>query len=189
MEENIFEIPKKNVKKEIISWIRTLAIAGIASALVLIFVAQFVNISGRSMEPTYHNGDRVLIYKLNKNYEFGDIIVADKILDEPIIKRVIATEGQTVDFDSETKEVVVDGKTIPGETFGIENHQTITEDLTGTMLTFPQTVPKDCVFVLGDNRMHSSDSRFTKIGMIPKDKILGKVILNIFPFEKFGPVK
>lgn len=189
MEENIFEMPKKNVRKEILSWIRTIGTTIIISAIVLIFVAQFVDINGRSMEPTYCDGDRVLIYKLDKNYEQGDIIVADEILDDPIIKRVIATEGQVVDFDATTHEVTVDGNVVSGDIYGLENNQTLIEDLTGLMLEFPQTVPEGHVFVLGDNRMHSSDSRYKQIGMIPKDKILGKVVFNVFPFEKFGPVK
>lgn len=189
MGENIFETPRKNIKKELLGWIRTIGTTVIISAVVLIFVAQFVNINGRSMEPTYHDGDRVLIYKLDKNYEQGDIIVADKILDEPIIKRVIATEGQVVDFDIETHEVTVDGNTVPGTAYGLENNQTIIEDMTGQMLKFPQTVPEGHVFVLGDNRMHSSDSRYKQIGMIPKNKILGKVVLNVYPFDKFGIVK
>lgn len=181
--------PKQPILNEIFSWMKTIGITLVVAGLILTFVAQFVNINGQSMEDTYHHGDRVLICKLFTNYKQGDIIVATQILDEPIIKRVIATEGQVVDFDPSSQEVTVDGEVVPGSKFGLPNGETTVENVTGHMFDFPQTVPKNCVFVLGDNRMHSSDSRYKQIGMIPKNKILGKVVLNVYPFDKFGIVK
>lgn len=171
----------KKKKSDIFAWLRSIGITTVVAGVIIIFVAQIVNINGQSMAPTFYHGDRVLMCKIDKNYKQGDIIVAKHVIQEPIIKRIIATEGQVVDFDLDAKEVTVNGKIIPGSKFNLPDGETIIDPLSGTMMKFPQTVPKDCVFVLGDNRMHSSDSRFSQIGMIPKDKILGKVILRIFP--------
>lgn len=177
---------KKDTKKEILSWVRSLGGAVVIAGLIIMFVAQFVTVKGQSMEPTFQDGNKALIYKLDKNYQKGDIVVIGHVLDEPIIKRVIATEGQVVDFDETLQEVTVDGEPVYGREFNIDDGMTIVEDITGQMLDFPQTVPEDSVFVLGDNRMHSTDSRFKEVGMVPKDKIMGKVVLEIFPqFKKF----
>lgn len=178
--------PQKDPMKELFSWLRTIGITLVVAGVIITFIAQFVNVRGQSMEPTYHDGDRVLIFKPGNEYKLGDIVVINHVLKEPIIKRVIATEGQIVDFDQTNYEVIVDGKTIPGSTFNLENNQTIIENITGQMMNFPQTVPEGCVFVLGDNRMHSEDSRFHEIGMVPVEKIIGKVVLNVFPFDTFG---
>ena len=107
-------------------------------------------------------------------------------LEEPIIKRVVATEGQTVDFDPVLGEVLVDGVALPGSVFGIEDGITFVPEVPGQVLEFPQTVPEGCVFVLGDNRGHSTDSRFQSVGMVDQRNILGKVVFNIYPFSNLG---
>ena len=101
----------------------------------------------------------------------------------PIVKRVIATEGQTVDIDFSTGEVRVDGE-VQDEPY--INEPTLTNFDDG--LTYPVTVPEGCVFLMGDNRNHSSDSRYAPIGCVETDNILGKVILRIFPFSRIGRV-
>lgn len=172
---------KKDTKKEILSWVRSLGGAVAIAGLIIMFVAQFVTVKGQSMEPTFHDGNKALIYKLDKNYKKGDVVVIHHVLDEPIIKRVIATEGQVVDFNETLREVTVDGEPVYGREFGIDDGQTFVENMTGQILDFPQTVPEGHVFVLGDNRMHSTDSRFRDVGMVPVEKIMGKVVIEIFP--------
>ena len=137
-------------------WVETIVMAVVLVAVVFTFVARVITVDGVSMEPTYYNGDRVLVTKLAGQAQQGDVVIVVGALEEPIIKRVVATEGQTVDFDPELGEVTVDGQPLPGSVFGIEDGITFVPDLPGMVLEFPQTVPEGCVFVLGDNRDSSS---------------------------------
>ena len=116
----------------------------------------------------------------------GDVVILVNVLEEPIIKRVVATEGQTVDFDEDMGELVVDGQPLTGETYHIANGITYVPDRPGEVLEFPQTVPEGCVFVLGDNRSVSEDSRYQRVGMIDTRNILGKALVRIFPLDRIG---
>jgi len=100
---------------------------------------------------------------------------------------VIATEGQVVDIDFSTWTLTVDGEVIEEDYRKVDNGYLVTSDH-----NFPVTVPENCIFVLGDNRNHSSDSRDSKMGQngfIDTRQILGKVIIRLFPFDRFGPVR
>lgn len=173
----------------VLEWTETIVFALVLVAVLFTFIVRIITVDGGSMKPTYHNGDRVIVSGIAGKIEQGDVVIVVNALKEPIIKRVIATEGQTVSFDSELGEVVVDGVPLPGETFGVENGITYLPDLPGQVLEFPQTVPENCVFVLGDNRGNSTDSRFTDVGMVDRRNILGKVIFNLYPFSQAGIVK
>lgn len=108
-------------------------------------------------------------------------------LEKPIIKRVIATEGQTVDIDNSTGTVYVDGEELDNTQFDVDNGITYTSDQDASR--FPLTVPEGCVFVLGDNRVVSLDSRYAEVGTIPTEKILGKSVVRIYPFSRIGTTK
>ena len=172
--------------RSVMEWVETIVMAVVFVTVVFTFVARVITVDGISMEPTYYNGDRVLSTTLAGAPHQGDVVIVVNALDEPIIKRVIATEGQTVDFDKESGEVMVDGEVVPGSVYGIEDGITYVTDLPGQVLEFPQTVPKGCVFVMGDNRDNSLDSRFVEVGMVDTRNILGKVFFNLFPISKFG---
>lgn len=172
--------------RSVMEWVETIVMAVVFVTVVFTFVARVITVDGISMEPTYYNGDRVLSTTLAGAPHQGDVVIVVNALDEPIIKRVIATEGQTVDFDQESGEVIVDGEVVPGSVYGIEDGITYVTDLPGQVLEFPQTVPKGCVFVMGDNRDNSLDSRFVEVGMVDTRNILGKVFFNLFPISKFG---
>lgn len=167
-------------------WVETIVMAVVLVAVAFTFVARVITVDGVSMEPTYYNGDRVLVTKLAGQARQGDVVIVVGALEEPIIKRVVATEGQTVDFDPELGEVTVDGQPLPGSVFGIEDGITFVPDLPGMVMEFPQTVPEGCVFVLGDNRDNSTDSRFVTVGMVDQRNILGKVVFSLYPFSKIG---
>ncbi len=172
--------------RSVMEWVETIVMAVVLVAVAFTFVARVITVDGVSMEPTYYNGDRVLVTKLAGQARQGDVVIVVGALEEPIIKRVVATEGQTVDFDPEMGEVTVDGQPLPGSVFGIEDGITFVPDLPGMVMEFPQTVPEGCVFVLGDNRDNSTDSRFVTVGMVDQRNILGKVVFSLYPFSKIG---
>ena len=139
------------------------------------------------MYDNYYDGDRLIVTTITGEIKQGDVVVIVDALNKPIIKRVIATEGQTVDIDNSTGTVYIDGEELDNTQFDVENGITYLSE--GATLDFPQVVPEGCVFVLGDNRLVSLDSRYTEVGMIPTEKILGKALLRIYPFGRFGTTK
>ena len=153
----------------------------ILAAFMLVYVLFFraVVVVGDSMFDTLADGDRLLLISniLYQNPKQGDIVVASKDSfrgGECIIKRVIATEGQTVDIDFTTGTVYVDGEALdePYLYSGTYRQEGV---------KFPLTVDKGCVFVMGDNRMDSKDSRSPDIGLIDERELLGKVIFLMVP--------
>jgi signal peptidase I len=174
--------------RTILEWIEEVVLAIVLIAVVFTFVCRVVTVTGTSMVPSFHDGDRVLVVSDLNGVEQGDVVVIVNVLEEPIIKRVIATEGQVVDFDYETKSVLVDGQVVDETQFGLENGITEEPFSSFELLEFPQTVPEGCVFVLGDNRAVSEDSRYQDVGMIDERNILGKAVFHLFPFQNLGPV-
>lgn len=152
--------------------------------LLFLLVFRVAVVSGDSMYDTLVDGDYLLLLG-NLFYtqpEYGDIIVASKSDysgGEPIVKRIIACEGQTVDIDFETGIVYVDG-------VALEEPYTYTSAHSPEGGTFPLTVDAGCYFVMGDNRRISKDSRSPDIGLIDRREILGKVIVLFFPGSDNG---
>lgn len=154
-----------------------------AVTLIFVFVVRLVGVNGESMLPTLQDGDYLALQSnvIMGDLHYGDIVVARKLSfrdGEPIVKRVIATEGQTVDVRSNgdgTATVYVDGMALSEPYI----NETMLEVYGGT--EFPLTVGKDCVFVMGDNRNHSADSRYAEIGQIRLDQVMGKVLAVVFP--------
>lgn len=147
--------------------------------LVLVFFLRVVIVSGSSMKNTLVDGDYVLLLSnyAYRNPKQGDIVVASKDSfrnGEPVIKRVIALEGQTVDIDFDAGTVYVDGEALEETYIGSPTH-------TPEGVQFPLVVEAGCVFVLGDNRMDSTDSRSPSIGLIDRREILGKAIFLLLP--------
>lgn len=158
------------------------ALAAVLFLFVFLFRLNIVVI-GSSMEPNYRNGYRVFVSCLDRSFSSGDVVVVDAggtHLNERIIKRVIATGGQTVDIDFKTGTVFVDGKALDESAY-IESG--ITKDRSD--VSFPCTVPAGHVFVLGDNRTVSEDSRSGMVGMIDSRYIIGKVLFTVSPFVGF----
>lgn len=166
-------------QKNILSYLHDLVFGLVGILLVFMFLFRMVVVSGPSMMQTLQDGDRLILLSnvLYTNPKYGDIVVAskDSFKDgEPIIKRVIATEGQTVDIDFEQGVVYVDGT-------ALEEPYTNTPTNLFEGTSFPLTVMEGCVFVLGDNRNDSLDSRSSQIGQIDKRELLGKVIFLAIP--------
>lgn len=172
------------IPRTVLEWTEELVIAVVIIAVAFTFLFRVITVSGTSMVPNYNSGDRVLVTGGFGNLKQGDVVVITNVLDEPIIKRVIATEGQTVDFDYENGTVLVDGQIVDETAFGLENGITEEPFTSFELLEFPQRVPEGCVFVLGDNRSVSEDSRYRIVGMVDKRNILGKAVFHLFPFGK-----
>ena len=147
--------------------------------IVFVFLFRIVVVSGSSMYSTLWNGDGLLVTGsvFYKEPQAGDIVVASKDSfnsGEPIIKRVIATEGQTVDIDFNEGIVYVDG-------VALQEDYTYTPTNVEEGITFPITIAEGCIFAMGDNRNGSKDSRHPDIGMIDTREVLGKAVFLLFP--------
>ncbi len=188
---------KKSAKisKELFDWVETIAVALITVVIIFTFFFRIATIVGPSMQNTLYSGERVVISNLFYEPEFGDIVVVSRNTNnavnsnsnDPIIKRVIATEGQYVDID------FVKGKVYVGDS--LNNMQELAEPYVKTPtnrmydVEFPLYVKEGYIFVLGDNRNDSVDSRSSTIGeggLIDKRYVLGKAIYRIWPFESIG---
>ena len=165
--------------KAVFEWVGSLVTAIVIVVLVLTFAFRIVNVSGQSMMNTLHNGDKIIITNLLYTPKNGDIVVIThgQQLQEPIVKRIIATEYQTLSIDFTTGKVVVDGNVL---------HEDYIKDITPKSgdATIPSVIPKGYVFVMGDNRNNSLDSRYKAVGLIKTSNILGKAQCIIFPFSR-----
>ncbi|XOQ49010.1 MAG: signal peptidase I [Eubacteriales bacterium] len=163
-------------------WVEALIPALVIIIVIFTFLFRVITINGPSMMPNLKNGYKVLVSCTDRKFTRGDIVVVDRratSLDETLIKRVIATEGQTVDIDFNTGVVSVNGVPLDESAY-IENGITKNQ----YDISFPQTVPPGHIFVLGDNRTISDDSRSSDVGMIDQRYIIGKVQLILMKTEK-----
>lgn len=169
---------KKSRGREMYEWVQALVCSVLAVVLAFTFGARLIGVDGHSMVPTLQDGDRLLVLNamLCGGYEPGDIVVLRKesFLPTPIVKRVVATEGQVVDIDFGSGTVFVDGTPLQEDYI---NERTYTPE--GT--EFPLTVPEGSVFVMGDNRNRSTDSRSDQLGTIDARYIIGRAVFLVLP--------
>ncbi|MBQ6702724.1 MAG: signal peptidase I [Clostridia bacterium] len=169
----------------IYDWLEVLVVSSVFAILLFTFVVRLAVVDGDSMNNTLHDKEMLVISNFMYEPEYSDIIVfSSPNYDIPLVKRVIATEGQTVDIDFENWKVIVDGKVLDEDYINYIPYQAMH---TGDV-SFPLTVPDGYVFVMGDNRNNSSDSRNARVGFVDERYILGKVRLRLTPFSKFGTV-
>ena len=162
---------------ELFAWGESLMGVLIAFVIIFTFVVRLFGVDGMSMYPTLEDRSIMLVSNLGYHPEKGDIVVLRKdgfYSDQPIVKRVIATAGQTVDIDFNLGEVYVDGELLDEDYI---NDYTYREE--GTV--FPLTVPEGEVFLMGDNRNHSNDSRDSSLGTVDTRLLIGKAVFLVFP--------
>lgn len=155
------------------------------TGIVIIFavfslLARSVTVDGDSMNPTLIDKDRLFISELVYTPESGDIVIISRALsgEKPLVKRVIAVAGDEVNIDYDKHTITVNGEPLE------QNYEVAAPISRKGDTELPLIVPPDCVFVLGDNRNNSLDSRFTSVGCIDADRILGRAVLRIFPFSE-----
>lgn len=179
-----------NIVNEILDWVESFVFAVFVIILIFIFLFRIVTVDGSSMNSTLEDKDRVIISHLNYKPENDDIVVVNSsVLQKTLIKRVIGVAGDTVRIDYSKNKVYVNDKEISNE------------HIDSTMLdkgmfdpsykvsdgVYEYHVPQNSIFVMGDNRNNSTDSR--TIGFISNDDVMGHVIFRLYPFKKFGSVK
>ena len=193
------EIERKDkVKADIYDWIEVFVSALAIVVIMLSFVLRIATVKGHSMERTLSDSQVVVMSNMFYTPAQGDIIVIQQnggYFETPIVKRVIATGGQTLSIDFEKWEVKVDGNVVDESSYvyfrntsmDVEEYYSVYDaylDTNGVM-----TVPEGYLFVMGDNRNESSDSRGIYVGFVRESEVLGKVIFRMFPINKIGAVK
>jgi len=181
---------EKRPYEEWFYWLQTLVTAIICIVLLFTLLGRLTRVVGQSMDPTLQEGELLLVWSLGYEPKQGDIVIANKTTEEAatalhgeaIVKRVVATGGQTVEIDYDNSILYVDG--VPME----EDY--ILEEMrwpgSPFMMETYFEVPEGEVFLLGDNRNGSTDSRDERLGCVDSDYLLGKAVFVLFPFSKFG---
>ena len=191
-EEDEEEQAPRRPGAELYEWLQMFLGCVVAAVVLFNCVARLTRVDGSSMDTTLQHGEIMLIWSLGYTPKQGDIVVLNKTSvllpdwTEPraIVKRVIATGGQTVDVDYSTGTVYVDGRHLD-EPY-IKEAMSLNTDL--FMQETHWEVPEGSIFVMGDNRNYSTDSRDSLLGAIDTDYILGKAILALWPLNRFGAV-
>ena len=165
--------------RDLYEWVQSLVGSVVVVVAIFTFVIRMMGVDGHSMLNTLQHGDRLLVVNsmLYHDYKYGDIVILRKngvFDDDPIVKRVIAVEGQTVDIDFTEGIVYVDGE-------ALEEDYIREPTYTAEGTEFPLTVPEGSIFVMGDNRNGSSDSRDYRLGTVDTRYVIGKAAFLIFP--------
>ena len=192
------EAPKYTWQQNVALYLHDIVYMLVAVMVLLMLFFRVIVVDGPSMERTLLNGDYMFLVSnlFYREPQYGDVVVVSKQAydnGKPIVKRVIATEGQVVDIDFQEGIVYVDG-------VALDEPYTKTLTTLKEGATFPQTVAPGCVFIMGDNRNNSKDSRSMQIGQVDKREVLGKVCYLLFPgtgmggtenrdFQRIGAVK
>ena len=182
--------------RDLYEWVQSLVGSVLVVVAIFTFVIRMMGVDGHSMLNTLQHGDRLLVVNsmLYHDYKYGDIVILRKngvFDDDPIVKRVIAVEGQTVDIDFAEGIVYVDGE-------ALEEDYIREPTYTAEGTEFPLTVPEGSIFVMGDNRNGSSDSRDYRLGTVDTRYVIGKAVFLLFPgadeatgqrdFGRIGPI-
>ena len=165
--------------RDLYEWVQSLVGSVLVVVAIFTFVIRMMGVDGHSMLNTLQHGDRLLVVNsmLYHDYKYGDIVILRKngvFDDDPIVNRVIAVEGQTVDIDFAEGIVYVDGE-------ALEEDYIREPTYTAEGTEFPLTVPEGSIFVMGDNRNGSSDSRDYRLGTVDTRYVIGKAAFLIFP--------
>ena len=161
-------------------WVEAAIFALVCVVLVFTFLFRIVGVDGESMQTTLMDHDRLILTRLNYTPERGDIVVINRYTQEPLVKRVIAKGNDTLDIDAQTGEVLLNGKVLD-EPYLDDFQRTDPMEFQG-----PITIPEGYVFVMGDNRLNSHDSRKRDISCVSEKDLMGKAVFRLWPFSHIG---
>lgn len=172
------EKKKDSLESTVYCWAQAVVTAVVGVILLFTFGVRLISVSGPSMQDTLYTGDRLLVLNaMFCGFKAGDVVVINDYnaeLDDTLVKRIVAVGGQTVDMDFSTGEVYVDGQVLDEPYIKEPTY-------TPEGVAFPLTLAEDEVFVMGDNRNHSSDSRDIRLGAVNVGYLQGKVLLLLIP--------
>lgn len=171
---------KKSPWEIVYEWMDSFVFSIILILIVFVFGFRVVGVDGESMMPTLNNMDWLAVQAINSTIERGDIVVITQpnITNKPLIKRVIAVGGDTLDINFMTGEVKVNGEVIDEPYIMAPTHNQ-------GDFNKPIRIPEGYLFVMGDNRNDSLDSRFDSIGIIDERYVLGVASVRLFPFGEW----
>lgn len=181
--KRIQETEPDSWKRDCYDWLQMLTFVLVAVVLVFTFLGMVIGVSGTSMYPTLHHQDIMVIQRIGYTPAQGDVVVLrkDSFLEEAIVKRVIAVAGQEVEIDYGSNTVYVDGVALDEPYINQEDEDMMVER--SGMVYREFTVPDGCIFVMGDNRNGSTDSRYAELGMVDTGYVLGRALCVAFPFS------
>ena len=167
-----------------LDWYEAMVFALVILVAAFSFFIRLIMVSGSSMVPTLYENDRLIVWAAGYTPARGDVVVVDDYIDygKPLVKRVIAKGGDEVDIDFVTGTVSVNGTVLEEPYVAQPTYESFDVE-------FPMTVPEGTVFVLGDNRNASSDSRTSVIGCIDERDVMGKVVFRFSPFNRMGGIR
>ena len=193
VEINTVQKKQGSFLSELFDYFELFIISACCVLILFSFFTRICRVSGDSMLNTLYNNEMLIVSDVLYTPERGDIIVFHQTgdLNEPVVKRVIATEGEWIDIEAGSNGLVV---TIYDS--NKENPQVLQEDYANyfkgvgyyNYTEYPVKVPEGCIFVMGDNRGNSLDSRSDSIGFVDVRRVLGKVVCRVLPLDKFGTV-
>ncbi len=191
--EEVVVVPQKGrFVADILDYIEIFVCAISFVLLIFSFGFRLCTVNGPSMQNTLFAGERLIVSEMFYTPQRGDIVVfhetgnSNERLNEALVKRVIATEGEKVDIDYRTWTVTVTD--VSGNKIVLDEPYRKLEGYAVRNYPTSFIVPEGCLFVMGDNRNNSTDSRSSELGFIDNRKVLGKVILRVTPFSRFGTV-
>ena len=178
---------KAGLAGDLFTWLQALTFALVIIMVVFTFFGRIIGVDGSSMLPTLTDRDMLFLQCIGYEPKQGDVVVLRKSFaatSEPIVKRVIATGGQSVHIDYGTGTVYVDGEALDEPYLG----EPMEQPMSYTMQNTDWDVPEGSVFVMGDNRNHSADSREESLGPVDTRYVLGRALVVLFPFSHIGAI-